>query len=118
MNDNTKTKKGYDGWEATTTREIAQVEDGMRVLKLRTAKIRGGIATNARVSVVNEALGKETTIIFQDYSKSNICPMPCKRVTEKTILQAHEQAKTKLDELTEEVKAFYVNLDAQLAGEG
>lgn len=43
----TKTSKGYDGWQAVSEAEIGQTAEGPRILKLRTAKTRGGIAASA-----------------------------------------------------------------------
>ena len=103
------TQKGYDGWEATSEAILEELSQGTRILKLRTSKSRGGLAASATVSIRSQSNGFqcETTEIFGDFSKHNIAPTPCKRVTEKAVLEVHQRALQEMDELIEQAQAFY-----------
>jgi hypothetical protein len=107
----TKTSKGFDGWQAVSEAEIGQIAEGKRILKLRTAKTRGGLAASASVCIRKQA-GQagfmcETTEIFGDFYKSGIALTECCRVTEKTVLEVHQRALQDMDLLTRQAKAFY-----------
>ena len=107
----TKTSKGYDGWQAISEAEIGQTVEGARILKLRTAKTRGGLAASASVCIRRPAaqagLMCETTEIFGDFYKSGIALTQCRRVTEKAVLEVHARALQDMDSLTRQAKAFY-----------
>jgi len=109
------TRKGYAGWEAVSETILEEREEGQRILKLRTAKIPGGLAASASVSIREDRNGFqcETTSIFQDFYKSGIAVTPCKRVTEKTVRQVHQQALMEMDQLIAQATAFYCNKQAQ-----
>lgn len=50
-----------------------------------------------------------TTNVFGDFSKYNICPVPCSRVTQNEVVKAHKMALPELNKLILEAKAFYEN---------
>tara|TARA_B100000780_G_scaffold274958_1_gene240782 strand:- start:577 stop:921 length:345 start_codon:yes stop_codon:yes gene_type:complete len=105
----TKIQKGQDGWEAISEAVLGQTPQGTRILKLRTSKARGGLSAFASVVVRSKKNGYlcETCVIFQDFTKANIAPIPCKRVTEKAVRAAHDSALTFMDELIVEAQNFY-----------
>lgn len=107
----TKTSKGYDGWQAVSEAEIGQTAEGPRILKLRTAKTRGGLATSASVCIRKQAAQSgfmcETTEIFGDFFKSGIALTECRRVTEKAVLDVHQRALQDMDFLIRQARAFY-----------
>lgn len=115
----TKSSKGYDGWQATSEAEIGQTAEGPRILKLRTAKARGGLAASASVCIRKNAAQAgfmcETTEIFGDFYKSGIALTECRRVTEKAVLEVHSRALQGMDSLTRQAKAFYEAKEQQAA---
>ena len=115
----TKSSKGYDGWQAVSETEIGQTSEGPRILKLRTAKARGGLAASASVCIRKNAAQAgfmcETTEIFGDFYKSGIALTECRRVTEKAVLEVHSRALQDMDSLIEQAKAFYEAKEQQAA---
>ena len=115
----TKSSKGYDGWQAVSETEIGQTSEGPRILKLRTAKARGGLAASASVCIRKNAAQAgfmcETTEIFGDFYKSGIALTECRRVTEKAVLEVHSRALQGMDSLIVEAQEFYRNREAQQA---
>ncbi|PUB88036.1 MAG: hypothetical protein DBP00_07340 [gamma proteobacterium symbiont of Ctena orbiculata] len=110
MNYETKTRKGYNGWEATSEALIGETPEGNRILKLRTAKGRIGLSASASVCIrKNEGTGFvcETTEIFGDFYKSGIAITECRRVTEKAVIEVHARALQEMDNLIEQAKVFY-----------
>jgi len=101
--------KGHDGWEAKSEAVLGETPKGTRILKLRTAKTRGGLSASASVCIRKgeDGYATDTTVIFQDFFKSGIAPTPCKRVTEKSIQSAHENALEHMGQLVIEATAFY-----------
>lgn len=105
-----KTRKGHRGWVAESTAELGETPEGMRMLELFTSKCRGGLVATAHVYVLKDqgnGFVTKTTTIFQDYNKQAIAPTPCKRVTEKALINAHQSALLEMDDIVEEAKAFY-----------
>lgn len=114
----TQTSKGYDGWQAVSEAEIGQTAEGPRILKLRTAKTRGGLAASASVCIRKDAgtgFMSETTEIFGDFYKSGIALTECRRVTEKAVKEVHDHALQTMDSLIVEAQEFYRNREAQQA---
>jgi len=105
----THISKGYDGWQATSEAVLGETQTGTRILKLRTSKSRGGLSASASVCIRKgeDGYATETTVIFQDFFKSGIAPTPCKRVTEKAIQSAHENALEHMGQLVKDATAFY-----------
>lgn len=105
----THISKGIEGWQATSEAVLGETQTGTRILKLRTAKVRGGLSASASVCIRKGADGyaTETTVIFQDFFKSGIAPQPCSRVTEKAIQSAHENALKHMGQLVKDATAFY-----------
>lgn len=106
----TQVKKGYNGWRAESVAVLGEVPAGIRKLELSTSKVRGGLASYASVYIYKEnenGFSSKETVIFQDFSKSNIAPTSCSRVTERAVRDAHENALAEMDELVKEAKAFY-----------
>ena len=105
----TQISKGYDGWQATSEAVLGETPEGTRILKLRTSKTRCGLSASASVCIRKgeDGYAVETTVIFQDFFKSGIASQPCKRVTEKAIQGAHENALEHMGQLIKEATAFY-----------
>lgn len=105
----TLTKHPVHGWQAVTEVVLHDTEKGTRILRLRTAKAKGGIAATASVFVREDCGGyaTETHAIFADFYKSGIAPAACARVTQKAIESAHQHALPFLDGLIEDATAFY-----------
>ena len=105
----THISKGYDGWQATSEAVLGETPEGTRILKLRTSKSRGGLSASVSVCIRKgeDGYATETTVIFQDFFKSGIAPTPCKRVTEKAIQSAHENALEHMGQLVKDATAFY-----------
>ena len=105
----THISKGYNGWQATSEAVLGETPQGTRILKLRTAKARGGVSASASVCIRKGQgdYATETTVIYQDFFKSGIAPQPCKRVSEKAIQSAHENALEHMGQLIKEATAFY-----------
>ncbi len=107
--------KGFDGWRAESIASLGQTSEGERKLTLTTSKIRGGLAVSARVSVhKNDTKGYSvmTTAIFGDFYKGGIDPTPCKRITEKSVLDVHRYALRHMDNLIIDAKKFYAEREA------
>ncbi len=115
MNYQTQINKGYDGWSAKSEAVIGETPKGTRILRLRTAKARGGLATTASVFIRTMQSGcpVETTVLFGDFLKSGIAATPCNRVTEKSIETAHKAALAHMESLIAEAQAFYNSQTAQ-----
>lgn len=114
----TQTRKGYNGWEATSEAVIGETDSGTRILKLRTARTRGGISSAASVCERQNRDGAfyaEVTAIFGDFYKSNIAPVACNRVTEKAVIAAHTDALPHMDDLIAQAKAFYAPQNDKIA---
>ena len=112
------TRKAHDGWEAGSEATLGETPEGLRILKLRTSKSRGGLDTTASVCIrQNRGNGfiSETTEIFGDFYKRSLAPTECKRVTEKAVLEVHNRALLQMDNLTTQAKAFYADRAAQAA---
>ena len=106
----TKTSKGYNGWQATSEAVIGETPEGKRILKLRTAKGRIGLSACASVCIrKNEGTEFvcETTEIFGDFYKGGIAVTECRRVTEKAVIEVHARALQEMDELIKQAKVFY-----------
>jgi hypothetical protein len=105
----TQISKGIEGWQATSEAVLGETPKGTRILKLRTSKTRGGLSASASVCVRKgeDGFSSDTTMIFQDFFKSSIAPTPCKRVTEKAIQSAHENALEHMGQLVKDATAFY-----------
>lgn len=107
-----KTQNGYNGWTAESTAEIGKTPEGTRVLELTTSKNNGGLAACANVYILKDlgdGFHSKSTVMFQDFRKHNIAATPCKRVTENAVIEAHNRALLKMDEIVQEAKAFYAN---------
>ncbi len=105
-----ETQKGFDGWRAESVAVLGETPEGTRKLELTTSKARGGIAAHVTVSIYKDCdsgFSSKTTEIFGDFRKSNIAPTPCKRVTEKAILEVHEKALLQMGDLIAEATEFY-----------
>jgi len=96
-----KIRKIQGDWEARTDTPINS--DGTRILRLSTSKTNSGgkISTTARTWTITD--GGESTVFGiagggGDFSVS-ITTVPCKRVTEKAIRDAHQAALPYLDSL-------------------
>lgn len=113
----TNTRKGFDGWEATSEAALGQTAEGTRILRLKTAKIRGGVATSANVLVrqIRGGFASETYAMFSDFYKREVVSAPCNRVTEKAVLDVHSCALLEMDSLINEAKAFYAERESQAA---
>ena len=112
------TQKTCLGWVATSEATLGETPEGLRILKLRTSKSRGGLDTTASVCIrQNREPGflTETTEIFGDFYKRGIAPTECKRVTEKAVLEVHNRALLEMDNLITQAKAFYAERAAQAA---
>lgn len=111
MSYETKILKGYDGWQGKSEAVLGETPQGTRRLVLRTSKAKGGLASTASVFVrsVKDGYAVDSTVIFQDFFKSGIAPMPCSRVTEKAIETAHKAALEQMESLIADAKAFYGN---------
>lgn len=109
--------KARDGWEARSEAEIGQTPEGQRILKLRTSKIRGGIATCASVCIRKgrEGYAVETYALFEDFYKPEVVSVPCKRVTSNAVRDVHSRALHEMDNLIEQAKAFYAEKESQAA---
>ena len=107
-----KTRKGHDGWKAESEAVLGETSEGTRILELTTTKVRGGLAAYANVFIQKDSGNgylTKSTVIFQDFNKHGIAATPCKRVTEKAVLEVHERALLEMDEIVEEAKAFYAS---------
>jgi hypothetical protein len=102
----TTIRKGHFGWEA---RSYTTLSNGMH-LKISTYKGSRGVSTNFQAMNITNERGYQTEsfVIFQDFSKSISNPN-IKRVTEKSIAEAHELALTRLNEIKEQAEAHYAN---------
>lgn len=112
----TTTRKGHDGWTASSEAVLGETPKGTRILKLTTSKARGGVDATASVCIRSKCSTgfiSETTVIFEDFYKYGIAPMPCSRVTEKAVREAHHIALEQMDQLVEEAKAFYASRETQ-----
>lgn len=111
----TQIEKDYSGkLSAKTAIELGECIDddsgklAQRILSVTSSKSRGGIGTIASVHILvdeGEFQVRKFTI-FQDYQKT-IANTPCKRVTEKTLTAAHDEAMKGIDVVLLEVKAQY-----------
>lgn len=115
MNYEVITQKGYDGWEAKSEALLGETPEGLRILKLRTSKTRGGLDTTASVCIRQDRgnYASETFVIFQDFYKRGIAPTACKRVTEKAVLEVHNRALLEMEALIKEATAFYTEEKSQ-----
>jgi len=107
------TSKGFNGWAAKTQYVLGETLDGTRVLELTTMKAKGGASSSAIVYYLKGEgdYQTKTTALFHDFAKYNIAQSPIKRVTEKSITEAHKIALLQMDELIEEATNFYEKLD-------
>lgn len=110
-----KTEKGYNDWRAKSEAVLSEVESGTRILELTTSKSHGGLDAHVSVFILKKCNGftSKETEIFGDFSKSNIAPTECKRVTEKAVLEVHNRALLEIDEFIRAAKAFYAKRDAE-----
>lgn len=114
MQHETKMRKGYDGWRAESEISLGAAEDGERVLKLSTSRnSRGGLSSFASTCIRKDEGGyySERHAIFGDYAK-NFNPVPCARVTEKAVKDAHTKALEQFPAIIEEAKAYYAKQPA------
>ena len=76
-------------------------------------KVRGGASSSATVYYLKGEDGYQTktTALFQDFAKYNLAQSHIKRVTEKSITEAHKIALLQMDDLVAEATAFYEKLD-------
>lgn len=109
MNYQTIIQKGQDGWNAKSEAVLGETPEGTIILSLRTSKARGGLASTASVSIrsVKNGYAVDTTVLFEDFFKSNIAPTPCNRIKEKAIELAHQAALAYMESLIAHAKAFY-----------
>ena len=113
MDYETTTRKGIDGWEAETSAEIGQVPTGKRMLKLKTARGRGGLCTSASIHILQPDGMRMFRICGDDFHRCVINTAPCNRVTENAVLQLHCRALLELPALVGEAKAFYAQRETQ-----
>lgn len=113
----TNSRKGFGGWEAISEAVLGETPEGSRILKLRTSKIRGGIASSANVFVrqVRGGFSSDTYAMFSDFYKREVASVPCNRVSEKAVLEVHSCALQEMDSLINEAKAFYAAKESQAA---
>jgi len=109
MNYQTTIQKDQDGWNAKSEAILGETPEGTRMLSLRTSKTRGGLASTASAFIRSTKTGYsvDTTVIFEDFFKSNIAPTPCSRITEKAIQLAHQAALVHMESLIANATAFY-----------
>lgn len=99
-------------WEARTTVKLADIpgdEPGERVLELLTMKrFSGKVTSTASASIARKRNGYTVneTIPFEDYNRT-VKIHEVARVTEKTIMRAHNEALSYFDACIEDAKKRY-----------
>jgi hypothetical protein len=105
----TTLKKGHDGYSAETNVVLGEVESGTRILRVSTYKYsRGGLWSCATVGIEKNEGGYTSFsfMMYQDFHKGfNFTP--AKRVTEKSVMEAHKVALSMLPAIVEEAKQQY-----------
>lgn len=111
----TTIKKGYYGHTAKSEHSLGIVPateyetQGERFVQISTSKgSRGGINSSAGIIIRRQTQHgiSEQTALFQDYTKT-LLNIPCARVTEKAILEAHKKALEQFEAVIAEATAFY-----------
>ena len=113
MNYETITRKGLDGWVAETSAQIGQEPTGKRMLKLTTARGRGGLCTSASISIHQPGGIRMFRIGGDDFHRPVVNAAPCNRVTENAVLQLHNRALLECPALIGEATAFYAQRETQ-----
>lgn len=117
-------KSATYGWTAKTDIEIGEGghagEKGKRVLRLKTKKDTsraGGLETYASVHLVvlRGQYAMEIHSIGGGDFWANVRHVPCGRVTEKAVREAHEAALSSMPALIERAQAHYAGKDEAAA---